>query len=159
MVLSVFFFLHRAILQWHHIFDALFIEISFFKHFWFTLWLIKITEEPRLLALPRVTENWLEWWGFQWADSKSLKIWCQGKSDLFRVTGVGELDLIEFKLARFWYNSDLILVYFLDNTGKTRGNHFGIQRLRYIYLTRGNYSEIWRNPWPIKARASLQSPE
>ena len=159
MVLSVFFFLHRAILQWHHIFDSLFIEISFFKHFWFTLWLIKITEEPACSHF----QGWqkIGWsdGGFQWADSKSLKIWCQGKSDLFRVTGVGELDLIEFKLARFWYNSDLILVYFLDNTDKTRGNHFGIQRLRYIYLTRGYYSEIWRNPWPIKARASLQSPE
>ena len=54
--------------------------------------------------------------------------------------------LIEFKLARFWYNSDLILVYFLDNTDKTRGRHFEIQCLRYIYLTRGNYSEISRNP-------------
>ena len=64
------------------------------------------------------------------------------ESDLFRVTGVCEVDLIEFKLARFWYNSGLILVYFLDNTDKTRGSHFEIQRLRYIYLTRGNYSEI-----------------
>ena len=127
--------------------------------------LIHIMANKKLLKSPACShfQGWqkIGWsdGGFQWADSKSLKMWCQGKSDLFRVTGVGELDLIEFKLARFWYNSDLILVYFLDNTDKTRGSHFEIQCLRYIYLTRGNYSEIWRNPWPIKARASLQSPE
>ena len=43
-----------------------------------------------------------------------------------------------------------------SNIKKSRGGHFGKLVLQYYnHLARGGYSEIWRNPRPIRACASL----
>ena len=57
------------------------------------------------------------------------------------------LDAIEF----FFYR----VHHFSGNIDKTRGSHFEIQCPCYNYLVRGDYSQVWLNPQPIRACASL----